>query len=83
MTAPLHIGDNIVFGAEEVLGIFEPAAVSGALLGMLEKNSLVRNVLESPAAAVIVLRRGKVYAYHSKISPGRLMKRAAAGMEEK
>lgn len=83
MTAPLHIGDNIVLSAAEVLGVFEKKAVCGVFLEMLEKNSVVRNRLEDPAASVIVVRQGRAYLYHSKISPGRLIKRAAAGMEEK
>jgi hypothetical protein len=83
VTGPLHIGDNIVLSAGEVLGVFEKKAVSGMFLELLEKNSAVRNRIEDPASSVIVVRSGKVYLYHSKISPGRLIKRAAAGTEEK
>ncbi len=82
MNKTLHIGENIVLSLSGVIGIFKKGAVKGRMLEELHKNSTVRNALQNSAAEVIVIKDKKTVMYHSKISPGRLIKRAAGGEEK-
>ena len=83
MKMPLHLGESIMISAGEIIGIFEISALKGAAMEALENNSAVRNRTEDSVCAVLIKRQEKTYAYYSKISPGRLIKRSLKGGEEK
>jgi len=77
----LHIGDNIVIGAKDIIGIFDITPENSELLKGMKENFSARNATGQDKSFVFVKRK-KELIYFSRITGRNLMKRMRNTQEE-
>ncbi len=76
MRRALHIGDGITLSPKEIIGIFKAEAGNGLLMDKFRAGFLARNMSDKNRTFILAGSDKKCLLYFSKISAGRLIKRA-------
>ena len=82
MIKTFHSGDNIVFNAGDVIGIFNLSRGSEFLLEKAAENFLIRNDSQNKKSFILVNSEKKTLIYYSALRAGNLIKRFNASQED-
>jgi hypothetical protein len=75
MISVLHIGGNVTLDDKEVIGIFSGAGINPGFFEACAQRLALRNVAEGSRSFVLAGKKGKNFAYFSKITARNLIKR--------